>query len=115
MGDCILRISDILLITALFAISFIPLAFSTQTHTKRAVIHIDNELYKTVDLSVEESFKIKTAKGENTVEVKNNSIAVIKADCKDRLCVKSGAVSKPSEIIACLPHKILIEIEGEDD
>ena len=110
-----MKIADILLITLLLVLSFVPLTFSTQTTAKTAVITIGNEIYKTIDLSVDGSFQIKTPKGENTVEIKNNSIAVISADCKDNICVKSGAISKHGEIIACLPHKLLIEIKDEDD
>jgi len=110
-----MKIFDIFLITILFVVSFIPLAFLSQTNAKRAVITIDNEPYKSVDLSVDDIFQIKTPKGANTVEVKNNSISVIKADCKDEICVKSGAIGKSGEVIACLPHKLLIEIEDKDD
>ncbi len=110
-----MKIPDIFLIIFLLVLSFIPLMFARHTKAKTAVITINNEPYKTVDLSVDDNFQIKTPKGENTVEIKNNSIAVISADCRDSLCVKSGAISKPGEVIACLPHKLLIEIKDEDD
>ncbi len=33
------------------------------------------------------------------------------ADCHDKICVKTGAISQKGEVIACLPHKLIIEIK----
>ena len=38
--------------------------------------------------------------------------AVTEADCGDHTCVRTGAVSREGERIVCLPHKLIIHIEG---
>ena len=36
------------------------------------------------------------------------------ADCPDRLCVRQGAVSRVGESIICLPHELVVTVEGEE-
>ena len=35
----------------------------------------------------------------------------IDADCPDLVCVKTGKAQKKGDVIACLPHKLLIEVK----
>ena len=82
-----------------------------------AVIKREGKVLKTIDLNkvVEpQEFTLKTAKGNyNTILVKHNSISIKDADCPHKECVKSGWISKPGEMIVCLPYKLLININGQ--
>lgn len=55
--------------------------------------------------------------GYNLVRVENGKIMVAEADCADKICVRTGPIHQPGEMIACLPHGLLIYIEeaGEQD
>ena len=35
------------------------------------------------------------------------------ADCPDKICVNTGKISKIGETIVCLPHRVVVEIQGE--
>lgn len=50
--------------------------------------------------------------GAVTLEVKNKAIRVKSADCPLQTCVKTGWISKPAQVIVCLPNKLLIRIKG---
>ena len=80
----------------------------------RAVVSVDGEEVRTVALTTHEgreSFTVETPDGWNTVTVDGHTIAVTDADCHDKICVKTGAISQKGEVIACLPHKLIIEIK----
>ena len=47
----------------------------------------------------------------NTVEIKDGAVTVIKADCKNQICVNHAAITKKGESIICLPNKAIAEIE----
>ena len=47
----------------------------------------------------------------NTVEIKDGAVTVIKADCKNQICVNHAAITKKGESIICLPNKVIAEIE----
>ena len=49
--------------------------------------------------------------GTNTIRIEDETIAVIDADCPDLVCVKTGKAAKKGDVIACLPHKLLIEVK----
>lgn len=81
---------------------------------RRAVVTVDGEPYRTVDLAaavVPYEFTVETEYGWNTVRVSPGAIEVADADCPNHDCVKQGAISDGAVPIVCLPHKLVIEIE----
>ena len=82
-----------------------------------AVISIDGEEFRRIDLSkVKESYdiEIETQWGCNTVHVEPGRISVTEADCPDHICVAHGAISSAGIPIICMPHRLIIEIEGTE-
>ena len=55
---------------------------------------------------------IKTEYGYNLIEIGDEKVRVIEADCPDKLDVKQGYISRVGEVIVCLPNKLVIEIKG---
>ncbi|MBO6305257.1 MAG: NusG domain II-containing protein [Selenomonadaceae bacterium] len=109
-----MKINDILLIIVLLLFSFIPLAFINRSAAKIAVVSVNNEHYKTVSLDKDAVLTVKTKYGENIVKIENNTVAVESADCADKICVRSGKIENAGEVIACLPHRLLIEVKEDD-
>lgn len=52
--------------------------------------------------------------GYNNVVIKDGAVYLENADCPDKLCVKTGRISKTGETIVCLPHRVVVEITGGD-
>jgi len=48
-----------------------------------------------------------------TVKIESGEVYVSDADCDDKLCERTGRISKASQSIACLPSKVLIRIESQ--
>jgi len=108
----------ILIFAALFIVccgAFVLLRLGGNAGTT-ADIYIDGELYKKIDLSavsVAYDIEINTEYGYNKIHVVNNSISVCDADCDDRVCIKQGSISDDGVPIICMPHRLVIEIEGD--
>ena len=111
-GDYII-IGIILIITS--ALFFITQNSSNEhfSHLK-ATIFINNTVYKTIDLNSEtqQTIQINESLGSNTIKIENNAIWIEDASCPDKICVLDGKIYEAGEILVCLPHKLLIEIEG---
>lgn len=77
-----------------------------------AVVTVDGAVWRTLPLSAAERavFTVKTPRGQNRIVLNGGTVAVEDADCPNRLCQKQGAISRPGEVIACLPHRLLIEV-----
>lgn len=118
----IIKKMDIVIIAVLILLSFTPHLIFFKTSQKGsknnyAIIKVDGKIHKKIDLSkVKKSEKVNLnlPNGKNTLLIKNNSIQMYSANCNDALCVKQGNISKVGQTIICLPHKLIIEIKGDE-
>jgi hypothetical protein len=83
-----------------------------------AEIKQDGKVIKTIDLNeVKEKTEIKIPykdKDFNTIEVEPGRIRFVDADCPDKICIKTGWLSEPGQTAVCLPHKLMININGKN-
>lgn len=49
--------------------------------------------------------------GRNTLHIKDGEAWISDADCPDKICEKAGHISRPGEVIVCMPHKLIITVE----
>ena len=118
----IIKKMDIVIIAVLLILSFTPHLIFFKTSQKGsknnyAIIQVDGKIHKKIDLSkVKKSEKVNLnlPNGKNTLLIKDNSIQMDSANCNDALCVKQGNISKVGQTIICLPHKLIIEIKGDE-
>ena len=81
-----------------------------------ADIFIDGELYKKIDLDgvvMPYDFTVESKYGYNIIHVEHGGISVTEADCRDHICINRGVISDDAVPIVCLPHRLVIEIEGD--
>lgn len=80
-----------------------------------AVISVNGEELERIDLSkVRKAYDIdiSTEYGHNTVHVEPGAISVSDADCPDHICVYQGKLTGSGIPIICMPHRLVIDIEG---
>lgn len=111
---------DKYLIIFIIVISILSLVYVKKAaisyEKKYIAIQVDGKEYKKVFFGPEvvgEKIPIKTKFGYNLIEIGDGKVRVIEADCPDKLDVKQGYISKPGEVIVCLPNRLVIEIKGE--
>lgn len=108
--------SDLIIIGGLIVLSLIGAAFYFFVSGKKAAkaeILVDAKLVQTVDLSKNQTFTVTGVDGRtNLVVVSDGKIAVTDADCPDKICVNTGAISKPGQTIVCMPHRVVVQIKG---
>ncbi len=100
----------IVLIVLLIGVGGIIILNSRQVG-KTATVRVDGELVETV--SLDSDFK-KNINGV-IVAVEDGEIFVKDSNCPDKVCQRSGKISKSGESIICAPNRVSIEIEGESD
>lgn len=79
-----------------------------------AVIYVDGEEYKRLPLDTDAEVRVETKYGLNVITIKDGYADCVDADCKDKLCVSQKKINKVNQTIVCLPHKLVVEIEGAD-
>jgi len=48
------------------------------------------------------------------IEVKAGKIRVAHSHCPNQICVNMGWIETPGQVLACVPNKVLVEIESAD-
>ena len=84
-----------------------------QKKGSQVVIYVDQKEIGRYDLDTDTPKEIQTAKGTNTLVIENGIAYVTDADCPDQVCIRMGKISKTGENIVCLPHKLVIQVEGD--
>lgn len=76
---------------------------------KSAEIIVDGETKEII--SLEENFQ----KQVNGVVVccENDEVYIKESDCPDKVCMRSGRISKSGESIICAPNRVAIKINGK--
>lgn len=83
-----------------------------------ALIKQDGKLIKTINLNTVKNSQELTIKYKendfNKVKIEKGRICIMDANCPDKICVKKGWISEPGENIVCLPHRLIISIDGKN-
>ena len=75
----------------------------------------DGVLLEEIDLNkVDQPYTLtfEDESGSNTVSVEKGRIRISEADCPDQVCVNQGWIADGTVPIVCLPHRLMVEIEG---
>ena len=79
-----------------------------------AVVQYNGEIIHRLPLNRETSVVVGDRDGDyNIVTVKDGKVSVTEANCPDQICVYIGQISTVEEVIACLPHGMIVYIEEE--
>lgn len=104
----VLIISAVLLLALLFAL---PKLWSSDRLT--ANIYVGGELERTIDLSaVTKEYTLSPVDGVE-ITVDKGEIYFSSAECKDKLCIKSGKLDGAGQAAACLPSRVVISVSSD--
>ncbi len=109
--------SDVIVIIVLLIVAvssyFVYMRLSTSQKVKCEIL-LDGEVAKTVLLDKNDIFSLEQL--PNVVfEVKDGSVAFIKSDCPDKVCIKSGYLHIAGQAAACLPNHVAIHISSDNN
>lgn len=119
-----LKIGDIfvyIFIVLLIAFSFLGLKSMGNYQGETMVqIELDGKLIEEIEILDREfdgesrELRIDTGEGGyNTIRISTEGVAILDANCPDKLCVHSPTIKVPGQSIVCIPHKLIVRITGE--
>ena len=80
-------------------------------------VKVDGTQIASYPLSENREVPIKTGDNDehiNVLVIKDGKASIGEADCPDKICVETRAVSYVGETVVCLPHKLVIEITNQN-
>lgn len=79
----------------------------------KVTVKVDGNVVYSDSINKDTEFEAKGYNGGyNRVRVKDGKVSVTEADCPDKVCINSGEKQKSGDTIVCLPHRVVVEIEG---
>jgi hypothetical protein len=64
-------------------------------------------------LDSEESLKVRGPLGDTEVVISGGAVRIVESPCPEKICIRTGAISRPGQTIACLPNQVIVVIRGE--
>ena len=106
---------DIIIIAVILAAAvvfyFMSSVLSNRNVPAVADIYYDTKIVKTVLLKPGLNEKFSVPGQPNVVLlITDGKICFDESTCRDKICIKSGYLSRPGETAACLPNRVAIKI-----
>lgn len=81
-----------------------------------AVVTVDGAVCAVLPLSKDASYLAEDGQGgSNRIVVKDGAVYVSEADCANQVCVHTGAISQNGQVIACIPHGLVIAVKDDGE
>ena len=78
----------------------------------RVVAEQDGRIVFTAPLSEARSVRLAGPLGDTRVEIADGRACVTESPCPHKVCMGMGQVSRRGELLACVPNRLVIRIEG---
>ena len=106
--------NDLLLVAALLLLGGALALFLWLTRQAGGTVSVQIDGKAVMELPLGEDTQIVLGEGDhtNTLVIKDGTARVVEASCPDRICMGQGAIQYAGESIVCLPHRLVITVQG---
>lgn len=82
----------------------------------RIQVILDGKIYGTYSLEKNQVIEIEEGSFYNKIRVEDGKAYMEEANCPDGYCEEQGKISRHTQSIVCLPHKLVVEVlEADND
>lgn len=112
-----IRKADIILVLVLLLVAAAAGIFMLAVRDTggEAVVLRDGQEILRLPLSEDAEQVITEGEDSNTVVIQDGAASVTQANCPDKVCVHTGEIRYEGQTIVCLPHKLVVKIEGGEE
>jgi hypothetical protein len=99
----------LILFFSIGAILYTKLGLNAQlSKVPEAYVYQEGKLVKSLRLDKDQEVIL----GRMLLEIKEGRIRVRESDCPRKICVNTGWIKTPGQVIVCVPNKVLVEIKS---
>ncbi|MBQ2947874.1 MAG: NusG domain II-containing protein [Clostridia bacterium] len=108
--DIIIIVAALLAAGVLYAVSQLSLGAEASS----VVVTVDGKEMLRRPLAMENTYEIRQDDGSvNVIAVEDGAVYMKEANCRDGLCKGMGRMRSPAKTIVCLPHRLVVQLEGD--
>ncbi len=108
-------IATLLILALIIYLLFAGSVFGEQPES--VAIFVDGREYASYNLTEISGIKnveINTEFGHNIIEITSDGARVTKASCPDKTDIQSGKITKPGQMLVCVPNRVTVRILGKN-
>lgn len=103
-------------IAILILLTFLIRSFLFQGEADYVEISVNDEVFGIYSLNQDQDIRVELpGGGYNIVKIQSGKVCVDEANCPGRDCVRQGWILRSGESVICLPHRLVIQIKGEQE
>lgn len=76
------------------------------------IVQIGGTVVMELPLSADTELVLGEGARTNTLVIRDGTAQVVEASCPDQICVRQGAIQYAGESIVCLPHRLVVTVQG---
>ena len=103
-------------IIAVALLMLLVLQINRREEGNRIQVILDGKIYGTYSLEKDQVIEIEEGSFYNKIRVEDGKAYMEEANCPDGYCEEQGKISRHTQTIVCLPHKLVVEVlEADND
>jgi len=106
-ADCLLIAGLLLLVAGLFY------RVGTAAPGSRVIAVRDGNILFSAPLSETHETALEGPLGPTLLRVEGGEARILDSPCPHRICVRMGAIRNAGDLLACVPNRLVVQIEGQ--
>jgi hypothetical protein len=74
------------------------------------VVEVDGIPVFRTTLREDSEFSVSGMRGDLILRVEGGGVRVVRAECPNRICVRTGSRTRTGDLIVCVPNKVVVRI-----
>ncbi len=105
---------DLLVVLVVVICSLLTTHMFAADGTQYAVIYVNGKEYGrySLDNNQLQEIEVATEYGRNVIVIENKNVSVKESDCKDKVEINAGSISRGGQSLVCLPNRLVVTVEG---
>jgi hypothetical protein len=95
----------------LVAVALIPLQFCRQPG-RSVIAEVAGKVVFSAPLDRAQQVELSGPLGKTLLRIADGQARILASPCPNKLCIGMGQVSRSGELLACVPNRVLVRIEG---
>ena len=106
--------NDLALILALLLLGGALALYLRLTRQSGGTVSVRADGVTVMELPLDEDARVELGSGAHTnvLVIEDGAARVAAASCPDQICVRQGAIRYEGESIVCLPHRLIVTVQG---
>ncbi len=111
-----MTVGDWLVVLIMLMISLAGIvSIATMPEGSRVMVTCGEELCFTAPLDQPRTLAIDGPLGQTKLVINEQGVRIVESPCPRKICVSMGAAKHTADLLACVPNRILVHIDGSSD